>query len=130
MKNGNEALPTLLKGDRHLKLPSLLPLQLQKVDASPGPDLKLMFNTINIFGLESAKLTDMKYLNSIIFKFTVTNVVLFFSVDFENRKGSIQVMLEKGAVTGDYLMDGKIMILPVTGNGPFNITVGKMAVFD
>lgn len=26
-------------------------------------------------------------------------------------------------------MDGKILILPVTGNGPFNITVGKMIVF-
>lgn len=61
--------------------------------------------------------------------FTVT-VVLFFSVDFENRKVSIQVLLGKGALIGDYIMDGKIMILPVTGNGPFNITVGKMVVFN
>lgn len=60
MKNGNEALPSLLKGDKHLKLPSMLPLQLHKVDVSPGPDLKLIFNTIDIFGLETAKLTDMK----------------------------------------------------------------------
>lgn len=60
VKNGNEALPSLLKGDKHLKLPSMLPLQLHKVDVSPGPDLKLIFNTIDIFGLETAKLTDMK----------------------------------------------------------------------
>ncbi|KAL1492276.1 hypothetical protein ABEB36_012750 [Hypothenemus hampei] len=104
VNHGNEALPALLKGDNRLKLPSMTPLTFPKVEVNAGPNLKLSFNDANFYGLETIQLLDM-------------------DVDFGQQTMEVKLKSDRISVIGQYDVDGKIMVLPLTGKGPENITI-------
>ncbi|XP_066262373.1 uncharacterized protein [Euwallacea similis] len=104
VSRGNEALPSLIKGDKQLRLSNLLPLKFPRVDTAAGSNLRLSFIDLSIYGFDTAKLIDME-------------------TDFRNQKIYIRVFMENSTLIGDYDIDGKIMVLPVKGSGPFEITI-------
>ncbi|XP_066156125.1 protein takeout-like [Euwallacea fornicatus] len=104
VSHGNEALPSLIRGDKKLRLPNLLPLKFPRVDATAGPNLKLSLIDVSIYGFDTAKLINME-------------------TDFDRQKMSIRVTVENSTIVGNYDMDGKIMVLPVMGKGRFKITI-------
>ncbi|XP_066156126.1 protein takeout-like [Euwallacea fornicatus] len=106
IQHGNEALPVLLKGDRSINLQSLTPMKFDVIQASVG-DLDLTLRDVNIYGLETAKLIDM-------------------DVDWEHQRWFLECNVERVTILGSYEVDGQILVLPIKGNGPFNITIDSV----
>lgn len=104
IKSGNEALPSLLKGDKQFQIPNLLPLTFEKLDLNAGPNLKIALSDVELFGLDTVTLKDMK-------------------VDFEKHTAYLDLFAKFVSVIGTYQVDGKILILPIQGSGPINITI-------
>ncbi|CAH1126007.1 unnamed protein product [Ceutorhynchus assimilis] len=102
--HGNKALPLLLQGDKELKIPKLNPYHLDKVVADAGPNLKITLTNIELQGVDSLKVTDM-------------------NVDFDKKTVYISLHAERVMLIGTYAIDGKILVLPIKGNGPLNITI-------
>lgn len=46
-------------------------------------------------------------------------------MDLEKKILSFKTFTTKAAIIGDYKIDGRILVLPITGNGKGNITLGK-----
>ncbi|XP_060525024.1 protein takeout-like isoform X2 [Cylas formicarius] len=101
--HGNEALPTLLKGDPKFNIPNLTPLQIPRIDVATADSLKIVFLDVSLLGLDSAKLTDM-------------------SVDFDAHKIELDIFVGRVSIIGNYEVGGKILILPLEGKGPANVT--------
>uniref|UniRef100_A0AAR5QFK0 Uncharacterized protein n=1 Tax=Dendroctonus ponderosae TaxID=77166 RepID=A0AAR5QFK0_DENPD len=105
-ERGNDALPHLLKGDSDLKLPNMLPMKLPKIDVDAGPNIKLGFTDVDVYGLDTVKLST-------------------FHVNFDQSTIFIVVNAQKVTLIGKYAINGKIMVLPISGNGPANITINN-----
>ncbi|XP_030751750.1 uncharacterized protein LOC115879198 [Sitophilus oryzae] len=104
VKVGNQAIPYILKGDKKYKIPNMLPLQISEVNVNTGPNLKLKIVNLNIVGLDTATLVDV-------------------GVDTEKQSMLISLNIDKINLLGSYEIDGKILVLPLTGNGRCNITI-------
>ncbi|CAH1127606.1 unnamed protein product [Ceutorhynchus assimilis] len=103
-EHGNKALPTLLPGVKELNIPKLNPYYLDKVVADAGPNLKITLTNIELQGVDTLKVTDM-------------------DVDFDKKTVYIALHAERVMVIGTYDIDGKILVLPIRGNGPINVTI-------
>lgn len=106
VKTGNEVLPKILNGDPKFHLPSLNPLFIPSVELISGSNLKMDFKDLNVYGLETLKLTKNK-------------------LDFKERKWTFYGNLDYLSFRGNYKMDGRILVLPISGSGPCNITLGE-----
>lgn len=61
--------------------------------------------------------------------FFTTNTCLFkqtnIRIDFEKRKFEFLFETPYANVKAHYIINGRILILPITGEGPLNVTFGK-----
>ncbi|CAH0553004.1 unnamed protein product [Brassicogethes aeneus] len=99
------AIQKLAKGDRKLKIPSLLPLRIPIVELNTGESFMLKIKNIKLYGLD--KLKPIK-----------------FQTNFKKKTGMTLSHVEKVVILGNYDMKGKISVLPVEGQGPLNLTLG------
>jgi len=99
-------------GDSDLDLPDLDPLEVKEIAIRQGNknapvSIELLFRNLDVTGLSQYKLKSFKGKVSSPkdFKFTIN--------------GNIDSLM----LVGNYKMAGNILILPVTGNGPCNISL-------
>lgn len=101
-------LPTLLwfLGDAKFNLPNLLPLKVPQININSKDSLSMQFTDCELHGLESSVVTGMH-------------------VDFKEQKTTLEVDIAHLNVLANYNISGRILILPVVGQGPANITIGN-----
>ncbi|CAH0553015.1 unnamed protein product [Brassicogethes aeneus] len=103
LKSGIEALPHLLEGDKKYGIQTLNPYYVDLIEVNQG-DLKVNLKKPVTTGLEKVTLKAVK-------------------IDTETKKMSINTLFHNIVVTGNYEISGKILILPIEGQGKLNITV-------
>nr|AID16755.1 protein takeout [Pseudoregma bambucicola] len=104
-------IPDLGEGYPKLRIPAIEPFELPSLEIDHGKgsskavsiDLKL--KDVKIMGLTSTKLDSLK-------------------LDVDNHKLSGQISFGKPLkITGQYTVNGKVLVLPITGNGPCKIVL-------
>lgn len=109
-------IPDLGEGYPKLRIPAIEPFELPSLEIDHGKgsskavsiDLKL--KDVKIMGLTSTKLDSLK-------------------IDVDNHKLSGQVSFGKPLeITGQYTVNGKVLVLPITGNGPCKIVLRKYII--
>lgn len=107
VKRIRDALPFLLKGYPKYRIPQLEPLKVSSIAVDTGSKqvgLSLKMSNTEIWGIK----------HSDYYKSTI---------DIPNRSLEILWSNRRLEVLGNYVMDGKVLILPIKGNGPGNITL-------
>ncbi|KAK9874597.1 hypothetical protein WA026_005431 [Henosepilachna vigintioctopunctata] len=100
--NGNKIIPQIAKGLPELHVPKLNPLELPFLQLISTPTLNLNLSSLKIHGLEDMIIKDVRLL--------------------ENFGGvSLKLGGKNMTVEGNYNIDGKVLILPIRGNGHFSI---------
>lgn len=102
IQHANEAIPHFLNGDKNLRLPKLNPQKVQKIEANAG-NLQLTFSNVEFFGLDTTKVLDIDW-------------------NYDEHKIYTEINVENIEFISQYVASGKIMVLPVQGSGPCNIT--------
>ncbi|KAK9874602.1 hypothetical protein WA026_005434 [Henosepilachna vigintioctopunctata] len=102
IEKGNKVIPVIAKGDPELHIPKMIPLELKHLQLVETPTLNLHLSDIKIYGLDEMKIRDVRL--------------------FKNY-GGFSAMLEGKNLTieGQYSVNGKILVLPIKGNGPFSL---------
>ncbi|KAJ8939705.1 hypothetical protein NQ318_009805 [Aromia moschata] len=103
LEHGREAIPHLLNGDKKYNIPKLVPLIVPSVTVDAGEHLKVYLKNIKAYGLDKTDLQQVKF-------------------DTKRQKITIKLNVDKLSLIGMYSVDGKILILPIKGNGGINIT--------
>ncbi|XP_039277738.1 protein takeout-like [Nilaparvata lugens] len=107
LKNGRIAIPKLLNGDSKYKIPKLDPFQIKSLTVDHGSkQIGLKLEMID------SLLTGLKHI-----KFTASRM------DMKKRHIEWDVLVPKLELFGKYKADGKILVLPIVGNGNGNITL-------
>ncbi|KAJ1528459.1 hypothetical protein ONE63_006870 [Megalurothrips usitatus] len=112
LKNGRDAVTKFVDGDRKYKIPSLKPLTLYNLHVDSGSNsvgIKLVFKEAQIYGLDGA---DIKAVN----------------FDLDKKKASFDMVFPTLNIIGDYTISGRVLVLPISGQGPANVTVTDCAV--
>ncbi|KAM7362285.1 protein takeout-like [Cochliomyia hominivorax] len=98
------------QGDNSINLIKVEPLEVKKISFKQGAEspvnIELTFTNSNINGLSQAKTTKVKG----------------FGKDI-TKKHELTLHVEKVELVGDYQVNGKILVLPITGTGKSNITM-------
>ncbi|XP_063224782.1 protein takeout-like [Bacillus rossius redtenbacheri] len=108
LKNGISALPKLVKGDASLHIPVLDPLRLDRIDVKQGSGpvrVELALTDVSVQGLKDA---DLK------------------AIDFDLAKNTLNVnfiVKKRADVSSRYSVDGQILVLPIKGDGDFNLKI-------
>lgn len=109
IRKGNEILQQKFLGDPSLGLASIDPLKITKMDLVQGGNatvqMNLKFRNVELLGLSKAT----------VYK------VSGFKKDADSNKLHFDLKTPLGTIVGPYEIVGKILILPITGNG--NITL-------
>jgi hypothetical protein len=51
-----------------------------------------------------------------------------FSFDFDKKHAHHEMALRRAEIIGTYKVSGRILLLPILGNGDLNITLGKLCL--
>ncbi|KAL5240746.1 hypothetical protein ACI65C_008157 [Semiaphis heraclei] len=106
-------IPDLAEGYPKLRIPAIEPFELPSLEIEHGKgsskavsiDLKL--KDVKIMGLTSTVIDSLK-------------------VDVDNFKTSGKISFTKPLeITGQYTVNGKVLVLPITGNGPCSIVLNE-----
>jgi hypothetical protein len=54
-----------------------------------------------------------------------TGAASAFSFDFDKKHAHHEMALRRAEIIGKYNVTGRILLLPILGNGDLNITLGK-----
>lgn len=109
LKKGlQEVIPTLLNGRQSLNVPPIDPLRITQlqIEQGSGPvSINLTFYDLDIRGIGSAFITDLKADWN---KYTI------------NVEGNIRQPVN---LSGRYKISGKVLVLPIQGDGKCNLTL-------
>nr|CAD7431005.1 unnamed protein product [Timema monikensis] len=111
LKNGQDSIATLVKGDPQYRIPKLEPLGLDeiKIDQGSGPvQLSLTGKDVKVHGLSHAVLKSIKF-------------------DSDSKLLDIGFTIDKVIVLAKYDISGKVLVLPITGTGDLNITLDELS---
>ncbi|PNF31883.1 hypothetical protein B7P43_G07895 [Cryptotermes secundus] len=103
LKNAKESLPNLITGDTEHKIPVLDPLFVE--------ELRVDAKTINS-SLRRATVTGLKIVSLKSVRF-----------DFDKKSIAVEAVLPVLNFTGDYEVKGKLIGIPIYGNGPMNASL-------
>ncbi|XP_044739193.1 protein takeout-like [Chrysoperla carnea] len=104
--NAKAAIPRIAQGDPKYNLPSLSPLHIHQITLGGSRSLNLSLSHVDIIGIPDVDLQTLGItFNDSIYRLTASANV------------------PKLNVKGDYKINGRILILPITGNGPANINL-------
>ncbi|XP_074041048.1 protein takeout-like [Leptinotarsa decemlineata] len=104
LDHAKKAIPHLLNGDKHLKIPPMNPLRISLVDLQGGKNFHLLAKNIKVFGLDKVEVLDI-------------------DVDFDKMEAHTLSTVPRLEILSDYEMTGHLMIFPINGHGPANITL-------
>ncbi|XP_022909552.1 protein takeout-like [Onthophagus taurus] len=102
--SGNNALESVLKGDRKYKIIKMNPLELPKVDLNSGGTFTMSLKDAVIKNLKSTKI---------------------LNANIQANHWEFEVSIDPMIIESQYEINGRILILPITGNGPSKITLEK-----
>ncbi|XP_037955084.1 protein takeout-like [Teleopsis dalmanni] len=109
LKISNYFVKEKFQGDDAINLITIDPLKVAKINIKQGAEspvnIDLQFVNNNIEGLKSVKVAKIKG----------------FGNDL-TQKHAIHFMMPHVSLVGDYSINGKILILPISGNGKSNMT--------
>lgn len=108
-EHGNAAIADIVKGDPKYKIPNLNPIVLPKVEVQAGDNLKIALKDLIIHGLENMVLDDISF-------------------DLDKKFIEIQLSTDYLKLNGEYDIDGRILILPIKGNGPAYLNFGPSVI--
>ncbi|XP_023026830.1 protein takeout [Leptinotarsa decemlineata] len=103
LQNGKLGLPYILKGDKKYGIPNFYPLKINEITMETAGNLKIKLKDVEVHGLENAELQRVK-------------------IDTKAKKFYVDFKVNTINILGKYDMDGRILILPIKGNGDANIT--------
>ncbi|XP_063224511.1 circadian clock-controlled protein daywake-like [Bacillus rossius redtenbacheri] len=114
LKSGKAALPFILKGDKAYRVPPHDPLSISQVkidDPAQGLEggLHLILNDLKIYGLSHAVLESAKF-------------------DPKAKKFGWTLKVPQLALVSSYDMKGKMLMLPIQGNGDSSINMTDVIV--
>ncbi|XP_045480992.1 protein takeout-like [Harmonia axyridis] len=99
--NGNKAIPLIAKGDSEYGIPNMIPLKIPFMKLIDTPNLHMNLTNIEVHGLNKMEL--------VAYKSDFGKNSFFFSLKGDNI-----------TVVGNYKADGKILIMPLKGEGIFS----------
>ncbi|XP_075235688.1 protein takeout-like [Lycorma delicatula] len=105
--HGQKAIPRFALGDTKLGIPSLDPMDITELKVDQGNKqigLSLTLKNIKLYGLKNAK-------------FVKSNT------DLKKRIAIYEIFHKRIELLGNYVVDGKILVLPIKGEGKCNITI-------
>ncbi|CAH0550090.1 unnamed protein product [Brassicogethes aeneus] len=102
LKQTKLAFPLVSKGDKKIKSPSLIPLFLPLIEVDTGPNLKLKLKDLNVYGLDGVEFKETNF-------------------DTKTNKAHLKMSATLNFI-GKYEINGKILVLPINGDGNCNIT--------
>lgn len=111
-KLANQGVSSLAYGDKKLRIPSMRPLIVPHMSLSQGTQqigLNLTWEPAEIWGLEDSRLYNM-------------------TMDWQNKKAVFDVVIPRFTLAGHYKSSGRVLLLPVNGEGPSNMTVYNLRV--
>lgn len=110
VKAANGAIPTLVNGDPKYRIPNLNPMLIPMLKIEQGTyavGLNLEWKNADIYGLKDIKMTKS-------------------DLDVKTKHARFEFSAPKIKISGLYTASGKVLVLPVTGTGPSNVTVENM----
>ncbi|XP_034238713.1 protein takeout-like [Thrips palmi] len=112
LKNGREAVSRFVNGDRKYKIPNLSPLTLYNFAVNSGSrtvGINLNFKEAQIHGLGGVDIKATRF-------------------DLKKKRIEFDLVWDVFYVLGDYEINGRVLVLPIQGRGPANITVTDLVV--
>ncbi|KAL3278468.1 hypothetical protein HHI36_013787 [Cryptolaemus montrouzieri] len=102
VKNANKAIPLVARGDPNLNIPKMNPLEIPFMRMISTPTLQLNLTDVKVYGLEKMKVLENKF-------------------DWDKSLFAITLKGENITVTGQYSIDGNVLVMPIKGEGPFSV---------
>ncbi|RZC42183.1 takeout [Asbolus verrucosus] len=99
LRSGKEAIKHLIDGEKSLKILPLSPLKLPFVQLENTENFQLNMTDVEVLGLDRAELVDVH-------------------VDLDKHEVKIVVHLEEIELKGQFHAEGRVLILPIKGDGP------------
>ncbi|XP_054279197.1 protein takeout-like [Macrosteles quadrilineatus] len=112
LRNGREVIPKIIKGDPKFRIPRLDPLLISKLAVNQGTSqvgLNLTLRDSNILGLKATQFTGSR-------------------MDLAKKHVEWDFFVPRIEIVGGYKAAGKILVLPIVGNGLGNITLLNMNI--
>ena len=103
-----------IAGDRKYRIPNLNPLTLYNFQVDSGSrtvGIKLVFKEAYIHGLAEADIKATR-------------------LDLNKKHVEFDILFPHFYITGDYDISGRVLVLPIQGKGPANITLSKWLSFN
>lgn len=95
-----------MKGDPKFHIPNLTPLEVTEVKISSG-ELEIVLQNVKIHGVEGVKELDE------------------FHWDKANNIVNASITVPDVTLEGDYKINGRILVLPIQGEGPITLKISK-----
>lgn len=105
-------LPYLANGDKKLRVPSMRPLVVPKMSLAQGTPqvgLNVTWEPAEIWGLDESRVFNMR-------------------MNYAKRTNEFDVIIPRFTLAGLYKSKGRVLLLPVSGNGKSNVTVTNLKV--
>ncbi|KAJ8922055.1 hypothetical protein NQ315_008696, partial [Exocentrus adspersus] len=109
IQSATNTLPHIMQGDKEFKSPVLVPFKISEISISPSEQLNIKLKNVVLRGLENAVVEDM-----------------FF--DLKKKHVGAKLSFKWISIEGEYEIDGRILVLPIKGHGPANITSDNLVV--
>ncbi|XP_068086535.1 protein takeout [Anabrus simplex] len=103
LRVARETVPNILKGDRKYNIPNLNPLKVTEIKVAQGNDLTLTLKDIDIIGIPDVEIKEVK-------------------MDSKTLDTELHVFFPSFGIIGKYDINGKILVLPIKGDGNINLT--------
>ncbi|XP_034249807.1 protein takeout-like [Thrips palmi] len=111
-KVANQGVSSLANGDKKLGIPSMRPLVVPRMALSQGTStvgLNITWEPAEIWGLGESRLYNYK-------------------TNYANKSTHFDVLIPSFTLSGTYRSSGRVLLLPIHGNGPSNVTVTNLRV--
>ncbi|XP_063934870.1 protein takeout-like [Zophobas morio] len=104
MKSVEEIRPHLVKGAPEYNIPSLEPLIMQELISEEAVGMKILTTNVSAYGCSDF-------------------IVKGINVDLDKQVYELHIDIPKLRIEADYTVDGKLLLLPVRGNGNLEANV-------
>ncbi|PNF31886.1 hypothetical protein B7P43_G07896 [Cryptotermes secundus] len=128
LKNAREALPHIVNGLKKFQIPVLDPLIVEEIRAVDG-QIDMAGLNVRVEGIRNAILESIRshpareFCEAGWHRHTDrSNTLSVHSFDFDQKKIAAEVVVPEAHFSGRYEVKGKLLTLPLSGNGPFNST--------
>ncbi|XP_049851972.1 protein takeout-like [Schistocerca gregaria] len=110
LDSARTALPDIIKGDRRYGLQPLDPLRLTEVLLEQGRGLSLALRDVDVIGLHATDINSVR-------------------LEIPTHTLKINLSVPHVEIVGNYEIQGKVLVVPITGKGKANITLDGVHAF-